>query len=144
MWRWCRFIGDFAVRKSDSPEQGEMKRQLLPVVVFSLVLEGLIIVRNHDLAVSLYEVGTYVLVLGSVTFAVVMPTNLVKVGPALDVLLILATIGILLCDFDLASDLANRPWGIVILYLDAALVYERRFIQRFILPTVVLYLTFER
>eukprot|EP00756_Hemistasia_phaeocysticola_P024631 Hpha_TRINITY_DN15959_c2_g14::TRINITY_DN15959_c2_g14_i1::g.70622::m.70622 len=131
------------VRETDSKEEAHIKRFMLPVLLFALVFS---LIR-----IGVVKQGTNQMteVLGlsiqSVSFGIFIIGVLCNAAPAgvlLDGTLGAFTVAMCLIDICMATRSSEfRPWVFIVLVLDAALVFQRDHLSRFILPLVFVHTT---
>eukprot|EP00756_Hemistasia_phaeocysticola_P017291 Hpha_TRINITY_DN15529_c6_g1::TRINITY_DN15529_c6_g1_i1::g.105993::m.105993 len=133
-WAWL-------VRQGDTPDEARVKTTVFPFALFMLLVECSLLWRqlvthNQMVAVVGFLIISFAMVLfmGGVVFDAVRP------GFLLDVVLVLCTVG--MCAQDLGTvtrDYSFRSWFFTVLLVDAALLFKRNHIPRFIIPVVLIY-----
>eukprot|EP00756_Hemistasia_phaeocysticola_P019914 Hpha_TRINITY_DN15689_c7_g1::TRINITY_DN15689_c7_g1_i1::g.100651::m.100651 len=133
-WWGC---SEWAVRKSDAPEDVAIKRGLIPIYIALIFFSSSKLVVALDDA-NIVQCGAQSLALLSfLTFLVSARVGL-NMRVALDVMMMMLLVAVYLSDAYNAAVLQPRPWAYVVLLLDTTLVFHtRRMIPIFISCTLV-------
>eukprot|EP00756_Hemistasia_phaeocysticola_P005840 Hpha_TRINITY_DN13526_c0_g1::TRINITY_DN13526_c0_g1_i1::g.111373::m.111373 len=142
MGNLCNRFTDLLVRDWDTPPDIKIKRGLTPILGIVTVFNLLIIVMfSHS---KFQILSQCVSLLGLALYFVPCFTTAVSMRRMLDVVLLCYTVSVLLGDLVAASLMTTRVWSMVILTLDAALVFERDSVTLLILALTLVYLAAER
>eukprot|EP00756_Hemistasia_phaeocysticola_P053842 Hpha_TRINITY_DN29788_c0_g1::TRINITY_DN29788_c0_g1_i1::g.2500::m.2500 len=142
--RILRKSTDWFVHDVDSPENVRIKRTFGPVVMLVFWMDVFYVLTGWQGVDGFFAVVDGILCcLASVIFLVKARAG-GDMKRTLDVTLVLYSTGILCTDLEWAAILNMRAWSIVVLVLDAGLVYERPGAIIFVIIQVFAYLILER
>eukprot|EP00756_Hemistasia_phaeocysticola_P015076 Hpha_TRINITY_DN15384_c3_g2::TRINITY_DN15384_c3_g2_i6::g.88069::m.88069 len=137
MGRCCSL--DWLVRQGDTPDEARIKTVLFPF--FAFVFPFCVFASFYQLQTlnqMVIIVGTAVCAFGSLLFMGGVVTNAIRPGYLADAAIVLFTFGMCAIDLGQATRLsAFRGWAFVVLVLDAALVFKRNHMLRFVIPFVL-------
>eukprot|EP00756_Hemistasia_phaeocysticola_P015073 Hpha_TRINITY_DN15384_c3_g2::TRINITY_DN15384_c3_g2_i3::g.88063::m.88063 len=137
MGRCCSL--DWLVRQGDTPDEARIKTVLFPF--FAFVFPFCVFVSYNEFKnanQTVYVIGAAVCALASALFLGGVVSNAIRPGYLADAVIVLFTVGV--CALDLANATrlsAFRGWAFVVLVLDAALVFKRNHMLRFVIPFVL-------
>eukprot|EP00756_Hemistasia_phaeocysticola_P060475 Hpha_TRINITY_DN4062_c0_g1::TRINITY_DN4062_c0_g1_i1::g.63720::m.63720 len=136
-----RCCSECLVRSTDDAESTRIKRLNTPALVFCMAAVAISVPLN--MGQHTMVLGAVVMCAGFTVFIVGSYASPRQTTRMLDVLIVLATVGVLIVDFALASGKKVRTWQAVVLVLDAILVFDRRHMPPFVLGITVVYLAVE-
>eukprot|EP00756_Hemistasia_phaeocysticola_P032424 Hpha_TRINITY_DN16406_c3_g14::TRINITY_DN16406_c3_g14_i1::g.160205::m.160205 len=135
-WGWL-------VREGDTPDEARIKTLNFPLAICLLLISVMVIANQlNDYNQIVSVAGASTNIFGGVLFMVGAATNAIPAGCLYDIVLMLAMIATLLGDLgSVTRSYPFRIWTLVVLGLDAALVFKRFHMPRYIIPLVLVYLT---
>eukprot|EP00756_Hemistasia_phaeocysticola_P016337 Hpha_TRINITY_DN15469_c4_g2::TRINITY_DN15469_c4_g2_i1::g.174571::m.174571 len=138
MSRLVALCSSWMMRKDDTPQAVQIKRLTAPIVNSVLVVCGVLFMRGGSESM-VWSVALGTAAMASLTFIIgsVMGFN---AGRVLDVTLFIYVVSIMLADSSLEAALDTGTWQLVVLVLDAALVFERQHIVQVTIPMMVCYI----
>eukprot|EP00756_Hemistasia_phaeocysticola_P065261 Hpha_TRINITY_DN8431_c0_g1::TRINITY_DN8431_c0_g1_i1::g.34532::m.34532 len=128
----------------DPPEDARGKRIMGPVAIFVVAISAFSIPRYtvlEDYTLT-FAYGLFLAV--SMFYLVSTTWGVVSFGMGLDVWMFGSLVGTLLLDLNSVADAKERPWPLLVLVLDVALVFDRPHLPRCAIPTMLVYLAVER
>eukprot|EP00756_Hemistasia_phaeocysticola_P029793 Hpha_TRINITY_DN16254_c2_g2::TRINITY_DN16254_c2_g2_i1::g.13845::m.13845 len=132
------------VREGDSAEDAHVKKVAFPVCLLLFLFSGWAAMTSFFSSRFAFTLGAGIGALGPAVFVVGVLVNAVKARYLIDVVLVVNTVG--LCVMDLAAAAVSatfRPWSLIVLVLDAALVFKRNHVPLFAIPFTLLYIAIE-
>eukprot|EP00756_Hemistasia_phaeocysticola_P029809 Hpha_TRINITY_DN16254_c3_g5::TRINITY_DN16254_c3_g5_i1::g.13851::m.13851 len=142
--RCCRWLVSHFIRPGDTPEDVYIKQIMFPLSIF-LFLFGF---YTGSRALSQNELarvfGAYLCAGGPLLFMLGVMFNVTSPRYLIDVMLVVNTVGLCVLDVSNAAGGSSfRAWSLVVLALDAALVFSRHHVTYFIIPFTAAYIAFE-
>eukprot|EP00756_Hemistasia_phaeocysticola_P019571 Hpha_TRINITY_DN15670_c3_g5::TRINITY_DN15670_c3_g5_i1::g.100604::m.100604 len=139
MGECCRW--GWLVRKGDTPDEARIKTLVFPVALFAFLVYLFVMFDTlRSTRQLVHVIGSSLIILATALFIGGVLSNVVPVGYILDAGIALITMGV--CATDLGNATSSSPfrsWAFVVLFLDAALVFKRYHMPRFIIPFVLVY-----
>eukprot|EP00756_Hemistasia_phaeocysticola_P048138 Hpha_TRINITY_DN22579_c0_g1::TRINITY_DN22579_c0_g1_i1::g.185091::m.185091 len=139
-----RHFAECLIHDDDPPENKYIKRSFTPVVVFFIAVSLFVLVQFWLRGLYGLVISIGFPIVGFVWYLVGSGTRRVSFGRVLDVMLFFVFAGILLGDFASAALGGQRLITVVIITLDAALLFERDHILPIMVCSTLLYLLVER
>eukprot|EP00756_Hemistasia_phaeocysticola_P037099 Hpha_TRINITY_DN16679_c2_g6::TRINITY_DN16679_c2_g6_i2::g.181100::m.181100 len=137
---WLNMI----MRKGDTAQDIRIKKLGLPVCVFLVVIAGTTAFRSVADSSYMWALGAFLCTCGPLAFITGVVLTSVKAGILADTLLLVNTVGLCVLDVGAAAfSYPFRSWSFVVLILDAALVFDRQHIPKFVIPWTLLYIAAE-
>eukprot|EP00756_Hemistasia_phaeocysticola_P015993 Hpha_TRINITY_DN15449_c2_g1::TRINITY_DN15449_c2_g1_i1::g.176644::m.176644 len=140
----CRRMTECFLRSDDSPEDARIKRLMGPAAAFILAASLLAILRA-PVPISISGIGMYGGALLCSTFLIGIKFDVGLTPRELVIMFfICGTFNVVLLDLGVAAVAGTRPWPIVLVALDACLLFDMEWHVISLLVSVLMYFALER
>eukprot|EP00756_Hemistasia_phaeocysticola_P014579 Hpha_TRINITY_DN15344_c8_g5::TRINITY_DN15344_c8_g5_i1::g.89582::m.89582 len=141
--RCCRWLSECTVRDTDHPIDAHVKRYLFPVALTVFGVTAYLLPRYIRETLLVYLMADGLLLTAAVLFCIAMMINLGKARVHADLFLCGVTLGVILLDLASATLSRVRTWTIIVLVLDASLVFGRDHLPPVVIPITLVYIVAE-